>query len=66
MLVSLSTWNHGFIPNEIAYRALETGKSALDAVEAAANYCESDITCMSVGKGGLPDSSGDVTLDASA
>jgi len=65
MPISLSTWKHGFQPNRITYDALQSGKSALDAVELGAQYCESDLTCMSVGRGGLPDATGEVTLDAS-
>src|SRR5437899_2970181 len=64
MLISLSTWKHGFHPNRIAYDALLAGQSSLDAVEQGAKYCESDLTCMSVGRGGLPDATGIVTLDA--
>ncbi len=65
MILSLSTWKHGFHPNRITFEALMNGKSALDAVELGAQYCESDLTCMSVGRGGLPDATGEVTLDAS-
>jgi N4-(beta-N-acetylglucosaminyl)-L-asparaginase len=65
MPISLSTWKHGFRPNQITYDAILKGKSALDAVELGARYCEADLTCMSVGRGGLPDAIGEVTLDAS-
>jgi N4-(beta-N-acetylglucosaminyl)-L-asparaginase len=65
MPISLSTWKHGFQPNQITYDAILNGKSALDAVELGARYCEADLTCMSVGRGGLPDAVGEVTLDAS-
>ena len=64
MPIALSTWKHGFQPNQITYDAIQNGKSALDAVELGARYCEADLTCMSVGRGGLPDAVGDVTLDA--
>ena len=64
-LISLSTWKHGFHPNRITYDALLAGRSALDAVELGARYCEADLTCMSVGRGGIPDAAGHVTLDAS-
>jgi N4-(beta-N-acetylglucosaminyl)-L-asparaginase len=64
MPISLSTWKHGFQPNRITYDAIQNGKSALDAVELGARYCEADLTCMSVGRGGLPDAVGEVTLDA--
>lgn len=62
---SLSTWKHGFEPNRVTFEALAEGKSSLDAVELGARYCEADETCMSVGRGGIPDELGVVTLDAS-
>ncbi|MDP4230860.1 MAG: N(4)-(beta-N-acetylglucosaminyl)-L-asparaginase [Bacteroidota bacterium] len=62
---ALATWKHGVIPNRISYSALEEGLTALDAVELGARYCESDETCMSVGRGGIPDEEGTVSLDAS-
>jgi N4-(beta-N-acetylglucosaminyl)-L-asparaginase len=62
---SLATWKHGYEPNGVTYDMLERGMSALDAVEQGARYCEADITCMSVGRGGIPDELGEVTLDAS-
>lgn len=62
---SLSTWKHGFEPNRVTFEALAEGRSALDAVELGARYCEADLTCMSVGRGGIPDALGQVTLDAS-
>ncbi len=65
MLISLSTWKHGFHPNQVTFAAIASGKSALDAVELGARDCESDLTSMSVGRGGLPDATGEVTLDAS-
>ncbi len=61
----MSTWKHGFQPNQVVRELLESGKSSLDAVEAGARYCEADLTCMSVGKGGIPDDFGVVSLDAS-
>jgi N4-(beta-N-acetylglucosaminyl)-L-asparaginase len=65
MPVALSTWKHGFEPNRVTYESLTKGGLALDAVELGAKYCESDLTCMSVGRGGIPDTEGFVTLDAS-
>ena len=65
MILSLSTWKHGFHPNQVTFEALQNGRSALDAVELGARDCESDLTSMSVGRGGLPDATGVVTLDAS-
>jgi len=43
---------------------MQDGLSSLDAVELGARYCEADETCMSVGRGGIPDELGLVTLDA--
>ena len=62
---ALSTWKHGVEPNRISFTAMNEGLSALDAVELGARYCEADVTCMSVGRGGIPDELGIVTLDAS-
>ncbi|WP_452223926.1 isoaspartyl peptidase/L-asparaginase family protein [Lacinutrix chionoecetis] len=59
----IATWN---VPNATteAYKILENGGSALDAVEAGCKVEEADVTNQSVGKGGLPDREGNVTLDA--
>ncbi len=59
----VATWN---VPNATAaaWKALEEGKSALDAVEAGCRVEEADVKNQSVGKGGLPDRDGNVTLDA--
>src|SRR6185312_17172641 len=64
MAIVLSTWKHGFEPNRVSFERMLQGGSALDGVEAGAKYCEADLTCMSVGKGGIPDDTGKVTLDA--
>src|SRR6202044_1118001 len=50
--------------NEVAWHELSGGKCALDAVEAGITHCENDASVDSVGWGGLPDSAGEVTLDA--
>ncbi|MFC2125954.1 N(4)-(beta-N-acetylglucosaminyl)-L-asparaginase [Bacteroidota bacterium] len=59
----IATW-----PNQEATRAamdvLKNGGRALDAVEAGAWVPEGNPNDMSVGYGGIPDKSGDVTLDA--
>ena len=47
-----------------AMEVLEKGGSALDAVEQGCMVEEADIKNSSVGKGGLPDRDGNVTLDA--
>ena len=62
--VVISTWNHGIAANKAAWKKLESGGSALDAVEAGVRVTESDASNRSVGLGGLPDRDGKVTLDA--
>jgi Asparaginase len=60
----ISTWNFGLAANEAAWKILNKGGRALDAVEAGAKVPEADPTETSVGYGGLPDRDGFVTLDA--
>src|SRR5205814_7942364 len=48
-----------------AWDALAKGAGPLDAAVAGATHCEDDESVDSVGYGGLPDASGEVTLDAS-
>jgi len=60
----LSTWHFGRIANAAGWRILNAGGSALDAVEAACAAVEEDPEVTSVGYGGFPDASGEVTLDA--
>ncbi|WP_222435478.1 N(4)-(beta-N-acetylglucosaminyl)-L-asparaginase [Allorhodopirellula solitaria] len=62
--VVISTWQHGLAANEAAWKVLSQGGRALDAVEAGVRQSESDPKVSSVGFGGLPDASGEVTLDA--
>lgn len=62
--VVISTWNHGMPANAAAWKILENGGRALDAVEAGVRVTESDPEGGSVGIGGLPDRDGNVTLDA--
>ena len=59
----IATWN---VPNATtkAWDVLQSGKSALDAVEQGCMIEEADVTNSSVGKAGLPDRDGNVTLDA--
>ena len=63
--VVISTWKHGLDANEEAYKHLIEGKSSLDSIENGLVVTENDPTVLSVGYGGLPDSEGRVTLDAS-
>jgi len=60
----LSTWHFGRIANVTGWPILENGGSALDAVERACAAVEEDPEVTSVGYGGFPDASGEVTLDA--
>ena len=60
----ISTWNHGFEANKVAWNNLSSGKGGLTAVEYGVRVSEDDPNEMSVGLGGLPDRTGKVTLDA--
>ena len=60
----ISTWNHGFEANKVAWNNLKSGKGGLTAVEYGVRLSEDDPNEMSVGLGGLPDRTGRVTLDA--
>lgn len=62
--VVISTWKHGLPANEAAWKILESGGYSLDAVEAGVRVPEADPKIITVGKGGIPDASGKVTLDA--
>lgn len=59
----IATWNVNNSTAE-AWRVLQEGKSALDAVEKGCNIEEANAKGQSVGLGGLPDRDGNVTLDA--
>ena len=60
----LSTWNFGMKANATAWKILQQGGKALDAVEAGVKIIEADPEERSVGYGGRPDRDGKVTLDA--
>ena len=62
--VFISTWKHGHPANDAAFKKLSEGGSILDAVEAGVMVSEADPDVGSVGYGGAPDASGEVTLDA--
>lgn len=59
----IATWNVKESTAE-AWRVLQEGKSALDAVEKGCMVEEANADGQSVGIGGLPDRDGNVTLDA--
>lgn len=62
--IVISTWDFGRYANAISWKTMMTGGSSLDAVEKGINLIEEDETNQTVGKGGLPDREGHVTLDA--
>ena len=59
----IATWN---VKNATAkaWEVLQSGKTTLDAVEQGCMVEEADLNNSSVGKAGLPDRDGNVTLDA--
>ena len=59
----IATWDTP-LAVETAAKILEKGGSALDAVEQGCRIEEANEKGQSVGKGGLPDRDGNVTLDA--
>ena len=61
----ISTWKHGLPANEAAWEILSKGGYSLDAVEAGVRVPEADPNVITVGKGGIPDATGKVSLDAS-
>jgi len=62
--VVVSTWEHGVPANAAAWQLLAGGGTALDAVEQGVRVPEADPQVRTVGLGGYPDASGEVTLDA--
>ena len=60
----ISTWNHGFEANKVAWKNLSSGNGGLTAVEFGVRVSEDNPNETSVGLGGLPDRTGIVTLDA--
>jgi isoaspartyl peptidase/L-asparaginase-like protein (Ntn-hydrolase superfamily) len=59
----LSTWSFGRSANSAAWHVL-VDQGAPHAVESAARHAEDDLTNRTVGRGGYPDASGRVSLDA--
>lgn len=62
--IILSTWTFGQIATAAGWPVLDANGQSLDAVEQACRAVESDIDVTSVGRGGCPDRSGQVSLDA--
>ncbi len=61
----VSTWDFGVGANQVAWKTLSSGGSALDAVEAGARWAESELCNPTVGRCGNPDRDGVLSLDAS-
>jgi isoaspartyl peptidase/L-asparaginase-like protein (Ntn-hydrolase superfamily) len=59
----LSTWWFGLPANAAGIEAARRADGVLDALERTCVSCELDLSCDSVGVGGLPDASGEVSLD---
>jgi len=64
MPLVISTWAPNVKANAEAWKVLNSGGNALDAVEAGVKIPEADPEDQSVGLGGLPDRDGRVTLDS--
>ncbi len=62
--VFLTTWEWGIEANARGAQVLAGGGSLLDAIEKGINVVEDDPNVDSVGYGGLPNSQGEVELDA--
>jgi N4-(beta-N-acetylglucosaminyl)-L-asparaginase len=62
--VVISTWDFGVAANKEAWKTLEKGGRAVDAVEAGVKIPEADMKNHTVGRAGYPDRDGHVTLDA--
>ncbi len=61
--IVISTWDNQKA-NETAFKSMNNGAKAVEAVEAGVRVVEADPNDMSVGLGGRPDREGNVTLDA--
>ena len=61
----VSTWDFGVGANQVAWKTLSGGGSALDAVEQGARWAESELCNPTVGRCGNPDRDGVLSLDAS-
>jgi N4-(beta-N-acetylglucosaminyl)-L-asparaginase len=62
--IVISTWSPNVKANAEAWKILEQGGRAVDAVESGVQVPEADPKDQSVGYGGMPDRDGKVTLDA--
>jgi N4-(beta-N-acetylglucosaminyl)-L-asparaginase len=62
--IVISTWDFGVAANQEAWKTLQNGGRALDAVEAGVKIPEADMKNHTVGRAGYPDRDGHVSLDA--
>jgi N4-(beta-N-acetylglucosaminyl)-L-asparaginase len=60
----IATWEPNLKATEAAWKIIEEGGKAIDAVEQGVRVPEADPDDMSVGYGGRPDRDGKVTLDS--
>lgn len=63
-MFAVSIWQRGLQVNSIAAAELTKGRGCLDAIEGALCFSEDDVNDSSTGVGGLPNSAGEVELDA--
>lgn len=62
----LATWNEpGKVVMDASAAALASGKSVLDSIEAGLTAAEEDPSLIAIGRGSLPNSDGELELDAS-
>lgn len=61
--ILISTWKFGLRANAAGWPYAQHDAGVLDALEQTCIACELDLTVDNVGVGGLPDSSGQVSLD---
>ena len=63
--VVISTWDHRMSAGQKSIELLMKNKNLKEAIEKGINLIENNPSIHSVGLGGFPDASGEVTLDAS-
>lgn len=61
---AVSIWPRGLEVNAVAAKVLAGEGCCLDAIEAALRFSEDDVRDASTGRGGLPNTAGEVELDA--
>jgi L-asparaginase/N4-(beta-N-acetylglucosaminyl)-L-asparaginase len=63
-MIVIATGPSGKVTAEAAYPLLASGSPPLDAVEAGLRAAEADTSLTDIGFGGMPDASGQLSLDA--